>query len=283
MTSRPPVRPGEPSRAGLVRAMGVAEILDTALLLMRRDWRAFAPLWGVWFLANLAGGVYTSVTTRDDGTSDGSPWIVVAAIALDALLNAMQTYAGAQVCRGRSWSVSASLLAIVRNLPAIAVTAVVSSISALSAVGGLMAVPMFLGYGGMILDPGIFVASAAAGLVLTVPSAVIAAGTGVSLEVAVLEGRGSVASLRRSWRLTRGHRWRVLGVLSAGVLPVFLSLGVGALLDAMLGLGPIPSAVLSLVAGVFSTLLGVMLYFDLRCRVEAFDLEILADRVAGRG
>ena len=49
--------------------------------------------------------------------------------------------------------------------------------------------------------------------------------------VATLEGTGSVATLRRAWHLSAGHRWRVLGLL---LLLIILQIIIGVLLSAVL-------------------------------------------------
>jgi membrane-anchored glycerophosphoryl diester phosphodiesterase (GDPDase) len=108
---------------------------------------------------------------------------------------------------------------------------------------------------------------------------------------AVLEGRGPIDAMRRSWNLVTGDFWRVLGImlltmllvgLVGGVLSVPFSVG-GTVLG-MVGGGSATSAVLSAVLIAIGGTLGAMvsyplqagvaglLYADRRMRSEAFDL-----------
>ena len=57
-----------------------------------------------------------------------------------------------------------------------------------------------------------------------------------SLPATVLEGTGPLRALARSWDLTRGHRWRLLGGLLLVMLPVmFVALALQAVTMAVLG------------------------------------------------
>ncbi|MFI9589257.1 glycerophosphoryl diester phosphodiesterase membrane domain-containing protein [Nonomuraea sp. NPDC052265] len=107
----------------------------------------------------------------------------------------------------------------------------------------------------------------------------------------VLEGRGPIDAMRRSWHLVTGDFWRVLGILLltsllvgvvSGVLSVPFTLG-GTLIG-MLGAGSpgsaVAAAVFIAVGGTLSAMFsypfqaGVsgLLYADRRMRGEAFDL-----------
>jgi hypothetical protein len=110
----------------------------------------------------------------------------------------------------------------------------------------------------------------------------------------VVERAGPVAALGRSWRLSRGARLRIAGVLIVSWLIVTLPV-VGVLLIA--GFGPAmvdaqAAATLSLgrlflqqALGLASNVLTVpffvacltLLYFDRRVRLEAYDLEVAVD------
>jgi hypothetical protein len=104
--------------------------------------------------------------------------------------------------------------------------------------------------------------------------------------VVTLEGRGPVDGLRRSWRLAGGARWRILGLLMLmailqailGILFAFVFLGTivteGAAKTVLQEVANL--AVNALWApiqwGVFT-----LLYYDLRVRKEAFDLQLAAE------
>jgi len=108
--------------------------------------------------------------------------------------------------------------------------------------------------------------------------------------IIVLEGRSVMDSLRRSWDLVSGAWWRCFGTMvllsiviqtAAGLIAWPASI-VSALLlmDKYPALGQAVNQSLGLVFGVLVQpvqVIGlVLLYYDLRVRKEAFDLELLA-------
>ncbi len=108
----------------------------------------------------------------------------------------------------------------------------------------------------------------------------------------VLEGCRPWDSIRRSWGLTSGNSGRAFGVLVSLVLVEIL---VGALLGIVVGL-PVGLVGINSAAGILirdlgTLIIGVLvapilaggltlLYFDLRIRKEAFDLELLSQQLA---
>ncbi|WP_432520724.1 glycerophosphoryl diester phosphodiesterase membrane domain-containing protein [Kineococcus sp. SYSU DK006] len=116
----------------------------------------------------------------------------------------------------------------------------------------------------------------------------------------LLEGLGVGASLKRSWRLTRGSFWRLLGILlltTAVVYAVVTAVAVpftvvGGALGAVSGtdpqgLGMVLSQTVSTVGSVIGSVVGypflasvtALLYVDLRMRREGLDVEL--HRAAG--
>jgi hypothetical protein len=113
----------------------------------------------------------------------------------------------------------------------------------------------------------------------------------VALPVMLAEGVGPIAAVSRSWHLTRGSWWRILGVLVVVFLIQYVASSVVSVLGLPLALVVpfVPSFVRGLIVVVVSTLGGavvapvwqlcfVMLYMDLRVRVEHLDLWQLADQ-----
>lgn len=107
----------------------------------------------------------------------------------------------------------------------------------------------------------------------------------------VLEGRGPIDAMKRSWNLVTGDFWRVLGILLltallAGLVSSVLSVPFTLIgtFAGMLGGGSTASAVVSAIMIAIGTTLGAMityplqagvaglLYTDRRMRSEAFDL-----------
>ncbi len=139
----------------------------------------------------------------------------------------------------------------------------------------------------------LFGASIAAGFVtglatlaLVIPGIIVASGYAVVTEVAALE-RSSDA-LRRSWQLTRGFRWKALGLwVIALALLAGLVIGAGILaagVEALLGNGEaLSTVVVALVSLLIYPLLScvfTLFYYDLRVRKEGFDLEMLSQQLA---
>lgn len=112
----------------------------------------------------------------------------------------------------------------------------------------------------------------------------------VSIPVFLLERVGVLDSLGRSGALTRGHRWRILGAVIIMYVVVYVvqllfsgPFVVMTMIDAVKGLLPLWLRIGTSVAGaVASTLAGPLLmitlaliYYDVRIRKEAFDLEAM--------
>jgi hypothetical protein len=108
----------------------------------------------------------------------------------------------------------------------------------------------------------------------------------VSPVVATIERHGPVSSLRRSWQLSAGFRWRIVGLflllIVLFVVLLFLAIFlVGLATAANRGVGAI-AALIALFAAVplwmplfFGTM--TVLYYDLRVRKEGLDLQLAAE------
>jgi hypothetical protein len=108
----------------------------------------------------------------------------------------------------------------------------------------------------------------------------------VSPVVATIERHGPVSSLRRSWQLSAGFRWRIVGLfillIVLFLVLLFLTIViVGLLTAANRGLGAI-ALFIALFAAVplwmplfFGTM--TVLYYDLRVRKEGLDLQLAAE------
>ena len=123
-------------------------------------------------------------------------------------------------------------------------------------------------------------------------------GWSVTLQAIVLEGLGPLRGLARSWSLTEGSRWRILAVTLVlsilvsilGSIPgVVVQLAGDALIQARAtpeNLAVILSTTISLIAqtitqtifGALTYIAMTVLYYELRVRKEAFDLEQLAQQ-----
>ena len=102
----------------------------------------------------------------------------------------------------------------------------------------------------------------------------------------IAEGLGPIGSLRRSWQLSRGHTWRMIGYTMLLVLliqlfnyalAILLQMAMSAILpDLYLGLqtGLVSAvhSIMSIVSVPIYTGAVVLLYYDLRIRSENYDL-----------
>ena len=119
-----------------------------------------------------------------------------------------------------------------------------------------------------------------------VASVFLAASWMVSPAVLILESAGPVAALRRSWGLSDGHRWRILGLI---LLLIVLQAVLSSLLSFVIVASFITDQVVQLVVQQAVNLLATIawapvywgtfavLYYDLRVRKEAFDLQLAAE------
>jgi len=111
----------------------------------------------------------------------------------------------------------------------------------------------------------------------------------VAVPALLCEGVGPARALGRSWKLVRGQWWRTLGILVVVSLMVaIVGAGVGYLFGAIAALVPglssraqfgvqqMASGLANVVVQPISYIAWTLLYFDLRVRQEAFDLEQLA-------
>jgi uncharacterized membrane protein len=123
-----------------------------------------------------------------------------------------------------------------------------------------------------------------ASILLIIPGIIVAMGYSVVTQIVVLERLDSATdALGRSWELTKGFKWRALGL----IILASLIAGVPAAVPDMMS-DAIPS--LRTPLSVLSQLLQLALtpvlpcvltvfYYDLRVRKEAFDLELLSQQL----
>ena len=124
-----------------------------------------------------------------------------------------------------------------------------------------------------------------------VPGVYLSVAFAVALPVLLTEGVRGRKALQRSRHLVRGRWWRTAGLLLvagllAGIVGVAVSTAVAALAFAapdnpvvLFFVGAVSGTVGSLVTTPFSAAYHTVLYFDLRVRREAFDLQLLAQHL----
>jgi len=125
-----------------------------------------------------------------------------------------------------------------------------------------------------------------AGLVALVGTVYLGASWLVVPVVVVVEGAGPIAALSRSWALSQGHRWRIIGIqLLLGLLNIVLSALIGGLFAFGQSQQPGVATLLQTLVNLASTIIWApvewiaftVLYYDLRVRKEAFDLQLAAE------
>lgn len=114
----------------------------------------------------------------------------------------------------------------------------------------------------------------------------ILTGTLVTPVAATIEGAGPVGALQRSWTLSEGNRWRILGlqflliVLNAVISTLLSAVFVGALIgdeNVRAALQQIVNLVANVAWAPVQWATFAVLYYDLRVRREAFDLQLAAE------
>lgn len=127
-------------------------------------------------------------------------------------------------------------------------------------------------------------------LALLVPGIWVMARGFLSSIVVVLEGRGAKEAIRRSFALTKGQTWRIVGLTCLPLVLAYVALVLGVAVVSIGGALTIGEsrwldglvALLSygLALAVFTPVMGitmVLLYYDQRVRREAYDVQALAE------
>ncbi|HXA28254.1 MAG TPA: hypothetical protein VN193_05845 [Candidatus Angelobacter sp.] len=147
-------------------------------------------------------------------------------------------------------------------------------------IGGTVAVALVLGAltGSVALLVLLFAAVMVFAIVVLVRSTVAA-------QSIVIERVGGRSGIRRSWALTRGFSWRIVGIMLVllvlqSIVGVVLSLPVlattGSLsLDTRQMISQAVSAVSAIFVAPVTLVTLTLLYYDLRIRREGFDIEML--------
>jgi hypothetical protein len=125
-------------------------------------------------------------------------------------------------------------------------------------------------------------------VLLLVPGFIALALTFAMPMAIVLEGMGAGESLGRSRELARGHVLRILGTLFMAfgiflVVILTLSFALGLVAGAI-GLGPRVAATIGEMVFILPypllSVVGTLLYYDLRIRKEGFDIDVMAQELA---
>jgi hypothetical protein len=206
-------------------------------------WTLALAVMAPWDLAKLAiTGAGPFGHAHHEGFFERESLELLGATLIVALISALHVHAIVVIGEGRRPRLGSVAWRGVRVLPIVGAAAVIADVGT------------ELGFFALLVP----------GIVLWIRLIVVA-------QAAAIEQAGVRPALRRSWQLTRGHEWHVLGLILLVGVPVG-TVSVGALLLTT-GSGTSAGAValgivVTTVLASFSALTTALLYFDLRARQE---------------
>jgi hypothetical protein len=266
--------PATPTRPLPLRQMGIGELVDGAFKLYRRDWLALMGITALllvpvtfiqaWLMQSI---LITATESFEDFDAMTGQLLVVtlvfAAIQLllvQPFLIAAITKAAADAYLGERVSIGRTYRFALSRLPAILWITIITTVATLV---------------GFIL--------------LIIPGVIAAIRLALAPAILVVEDVRGTSAVGRSWNLTNGHFWRVLGTMflaglisTVGVAVVTLPTEFLAATMATDGwfISTVGQVVASVVTTPFSILIIVLLYFDLRVRKEGYDIEVMSQELA---
>jgi hypothetical protein len=286
-----------------IRQRGFGEILDAAFHLLRRD-PALCTLLGALFTLPLALlQLAIPVPTATDTVGPEALPKLYASLAVSVVIVMIAgpiaygslTHANAERLTGREPDVWRSLRAACGRFPSLLWTWVLMIL--LAGLAGLAALALAVVVSGGLLTAATLVAGGSpmgeqvagyvvvfiAALSVLVPMYWLLSRWALAVPVVALEGLSGRAALRRSRDLVRGYLRRMLGLFAAGwlitvVLTQVLQLGFGLVPI----VGPVLTGLLGGVAVAFYTAIFTVLYYDMRCRKEDYDLTLMAAEVGAQ-
>ena len=283
-----------------LRQMGIGELIDAAVKLYRRDWLALIGIVGFVLVPVTFLQVWLSQTMLDAALTTAAPtdpaslqFLVVSVVfgliqflIVQPFLVAAITRAAADAYLGEQVTIGGTYRYALRKLPAILW---ITLLTALVAIVAVVPVIALIALGAVVGDvTGVLVVVVSV-ILLLVATALVFIRLAMAPPVLIVENVGGTGALRRSWRLTKGSFWRLLGtIILSGLIASVASLIITIPSEAVALLlgesGWIVSALGTALATVlitpFSVLIVVLLYFDLRIRKEGFDIEVMAQELA---
>lgn len=239
-----------------VRAMSMGELLDTGFRLLRDHFVLLLGISAALYvpLSILQAALGAPGQGQDPTLTLGvSLLFLLLFLAISPVVGVAITYALGEVYMGRTATIGEAFR---KGLAILMPVLGTSLLSALAVMGALL----------LLIVPGVWV-----GLGLLLLS-----------QVMVFENRFGSAALGRSLELMKGQRLRGFGiVLVVAILSSVIGFGAQLALGFIPLVGPVASGLVSAVTGAYMSAVLVVLYFDVRCRKEAFDLEHLARAVEG--
>ena len=281
------------SDAPRLRAMGLGEILDAAFRLYRENFLKFSVILAVAYVpVTIVSMAMTAFVLSGIKSVGGVPFEALTPEQVDVGVQAQMEALGPDMV---VMFVGLFLhLLIAQPLATGALTRAVGARylneeigigKAYRAIGAV-----FFRYLGTVLLTGLVIAL---GLPLcAIPALIFMTWFAFVSESVVLEGLSGTKAMGRSRELVRGYGWRVFGYLFlVGILNFIVLLALAALADFLIPLIASGPTTVALLHEAFQSFVGlfiapyfivvlILLYYDLRVRKEAFDLEILARNLA---
>ena len=291
----PPPPPGIPTTSGVrplaLRPMGVGEILDAAIRLYRAEWKSLMAIVAIAlvpitflqaFLTRSTGSPFSTeaVSANVDATLITSVVLgIIQVLVIQPFLTAAVEKASADVYLGHEVLVGPTFRYAVSRIHSILWITILMMLVVL--VPGVVLVI----FGALGAEEVAIVL----GIIMVVFLIIVFVRFVFGSTVLVVEGKKGSKALRRSWELAKGSFWKIVGTLllagiMASVVEGVLSIP-GAVAFAAIGPGGWPflaigGSLAAIITTPFSTLITVLLYFDLRIRKEAFDLEVMAQEMS---
>ena len=263
-----------------IRAMSLGEILDTAFRILRDHARLLIPI-GMILAVPLSACTYALELVATPGDLQPEPaaiaivgvlFLLVIATAWPFTMAAM-THSIGEVFLGRSVTVGqAARLSASIFLPLVGT----------NLLAGIVVGAISLVFGSIAFAP--FTLNPLAGIPFLLPLPYLYLLFALLSQVIVLERAYGMRGLRRASSLIRGNMLRTFAILVvAGLIQGVLGMGVSLMLSFSAVAEAIGNAVVQALGMGFSAGSLVLLYFDIRCRNEAYDLDHLAQEVERAG
>lgn len=242
-----------------IRAMSLAEVLDTSFRILRDH---FVPIVGLAAILNVPVAVGQALAEAEAraGNAASLPTLAGAFALLSftlvsPLVGAAITHLIGEIYLGREPRIGDSFRAAFRIFVPLIGTSFLTGLLMLGAT-----------------------------LLLIVPGIWFALGVMVINQVMVLEGVFGMKAVRRSLELMKGNRGRVflifLVVIGVSLLTGFV---IGLMARPVPWLAGVVSGLSGAITGAFSSVAMLVLYFEIRCRREAFEIQHLARLVQAGG
>ena len=283
--------------SGRYRAQGIAELIDSAFTLYRRNLRLMLSIGAIpivlksvveivlamVLIGPIINGSLVAPSGRLSNTAaatfiGGFAVYIVVVLVIDfvfqALLQGTLTQAVSQRYLGRPTSFGDSFkVGLSRFWPLLGYSGILILVIFVAAIVAVIFALVTIGIGLLLLIPGAIALWLVFGgrIAMTIVPCV------------VVERLGPIAALKRSWALTKGNGWRGVGFYLITVLVAFiLGITFGGISSAF-GLSyvlqQVFTAVVTVIVTPFTLIAYTLYYFDLRIRRENFDLEMLAEQV----